>query len=62
LCAQKTKDGLAGLGDVACWYNEKHNELQVLKGTTFFSVKLNRSGNPTEPIKVAAKKVYDALR
>ena len=62
LCAQKTKDGLTGLGDVACWYNEKHEELQVLKGGTFFSVELHKSGNPTEAIKGVAKKVYDQLK
>jgi hypothetical protein len=62
LCAQKGKEGLTGLGDVACWYNEKHQELQVLKGATFFSIELRRSGNPTEAIKGAAKKVFDQLR
>ncbi len=61
LCAQKTKDGLAGLGPVACWYNEKHGELQVLKGTTFFSIELRRSGDPTEAIKGVAKNVYGRL-
>src|SRR5438132_10731344 len=29
MCAQKTKDGLTGLGDVTCWYNDKHGELQL---------------------------------
>jgi hypothetical protein len=62
LCAKKTKDGLTGLGDVACWYNEKHEELQVLKGGTFFSIELHRSGNPTEAIKGVAKKVYDQVK
>jgi hypothetical protein len=57
MCAQKTKDGLTGLGDVACWYNEKHEELQVLKGGTFFSVELRTSGNPTEAITGVARKV-----
>jgi hypothetical protein len=62
LCAKKTKDGLTGLGDTTCWYNEKHGELQVLKGTTFFSVELRRSGDPTEAIKGVARKVYDRLK
>src|SRR5262245_10975384 len=30
ICAKKTHDGLTGLGDTTCWYNEKHGELQVL--------------------------------
>ena len=61
LCQQKGKDGLSDLGDVACWYNDKHEELQVLKGLTFFSIVLKRSGNPTEPIKAAAKRVFNQL-
>jgi hypothetical protein len=62
LCAKKTKDGLTGLGDVTCWYNEKHGELQVLKGLTFFSIELSKSGDPTEAIKGVAKKVYERLK
>ena len=62
MCAQKGKEGLSGLGDTACWYNDKHEELQVLKGTTFFSIELRRSGNPTEPIKAVAKKVFDRIK
>ena len=62
MCAQKGKEGLSGLGDTACWYNDKHEELQVLKGTTFFSIELRRSGNPTEPIKEVAKKVFDRVK
>jgi hypothetical protein len=62
LCAQKGKEGLSGLGEVACWYSPKHEELQVLKGGTFFSVELRRSGDPTEAIKSVARKVFDRLR
>lgn len=61
-CAQKGKEGLSGLGEVACWYNDKHEELQVLKGTTFFSIELRGKSNPTEAIKAVAKKVFDQLR
>jgi hypothetical protein len=61
-CAEKKKDGLSGLGDVACWYNDKHEELQVLKGTSFFSIEMRRSGDPTEAIKGVAKKAFDQLR
>ena len=62
MCAQKGKEGLSGLGDTACWYNDKHEELQVLKGTTFFSIELRTSGNPTDPIKAVAKKVFDRIK
>jgi hypothetical protein len=61
MCAQKTKEGLSGLGDTTCWYNEKHGELHVLKGTSFFSIELRRSGDPTEPIKAIARKAYERL-
>ena len=59
LCAQKGKEGLTGLGTVTCWYSDKHEELQVLKGTTFFSVELRRSGNPTEEERKKKTPVHD---
>lgn len=62
LCAQKTKDGLTGLGDVTCWYNDKHQELQVLKGGTFFSIELRKNGDPTEAIKGVARKVFARVK
>src|SRR5689334_2640301 len=62
LCAQKTKDGLAGLGEMACWYNAKHEELQVIKGNTMFSIELRRGGDPTEAIKEAARRVVGRLK
>jgi len=62
MCAQKSKDGLTGLGDVACWYNDKHGELQVLKGLTMYSIELRKSGDPTEAIKGVARKVYERVK
>jgi hypothetical protein len=62
ICAKKGKEGLTGLGDTTCWYNDKHEELQVLKGTTFFSIELRRSGDPTDAIKTLAKKIYDRVK
>jgi hypothetical protein len=62
MCAKKNKDGLTGLGDTTCWYNDKHGELQMLKGLTFLSIELRKSGDPTEAIKAVAKKVYDRLK
>jgi hypothetical protein len=63
MSAQKDKDGLTGLGDVSCWYDDKHGELQVVKGTTtFFSIELRRSGDPTEAIKGLARKVYERVK
>lgn len=62
MCLKKSRDGLTGLGDVACWYNDKHGELQVLKGLTMFSVQLQKSGDPTEAIKGVARKVYERMK
>jgi len=62
MCAKKGKEGLSGLGDTSCWYNSEHEELQVLKGTTFFSIQLRGLKNPTEPIKAAAKSVFSRLK
>ena len=62
MCAKKTNEGLTGLGDVACWYNNKHGELQVLKGLTMFSVELQKGGDPTEAIKAVARKVYERVK
>jgi hypothetical protein len=59
MCAQKGKEGLTGLGDMSCWYDNDHDEL---KGTTFFSIELGGIKNPTEPIKAAAKSVFARLK
>jgi hypothetical protein len=61
MCAQQSTDGLAGLGDVACWYNDEHAELHVIKGSAFLSIELRRSGSPTEPIKAVMKKALAKL-
>lgn len=36
----KKKEQAPGLGDLACWYNASHNELQVLKGSSLLIVQL----------------------
>jgi hypothetical protein len=62
MCAQQKNDGLAGMGDVACWYKDKHEELHVMKGAAFVSIELRRSGDPTEPIKTLMKKALARLK
>jgi hypothetical protein len=62
ICDQAGKEGLAGLGDVACWYNDKHAELHVIKGSDFISIELRRSGDPTEPIVGLMKKALAKLK
>ena len=61
VCAKKTKDGLAGLGDTACWYDTEHGELQVFKGANFFSIEMSRRGDTTEAMKTVAKKALERL-
>jgi hypothetical protein len=62
MCDQQGKEGLTGLGDVACWYNAKHAELHVIKGAAFVSIELRRNGDPTEPIKALMKKALERLK
>jgi hypothetical protein len=61
-CAQKGKEGLTGLGEVACWYDGKHEELQVMKGLKLISIELRGKPNPTDAIKAVMKKAYDQLK
>lgn len=58
-CAQK--EGVPGLGDVSCWYNARHTELQVLKGPTLLIITLSRSGDAAEAIKTVAKNALSRL-
>ena len=62
MCAQKANEGLAGLGDTSCWYNDDHEELHVMKGATLISIDLGGIKNPTEPIKAVAKSVFARLK
>jgi hypothetical protein len=57
----KSRDGLAGIGDAAWWYSDKHEEVQVLKGGNFFSIELRGPGNPTQAIKTVAQRVASRL-
>ena len=62
ICAQQKTDGLAGFGDVACWYKDTHAELHVIKGAAFVSIQIRRSGDPTDPIKALMKKALGKLK
>jgi hypothetical protein len=50
------KEQQPGLGDLACWYDKDHRELQVLKGSTLLTFEISRKGNATEALTTAAKK------
>jgi len=62
MCAQAGKEGLTGMGDVACWYDDKHGELHAIKGSAFISIELRRNGDPTEPIKAAMTQALSHLK
>ena len=56
-----TKEQLPGLGEVACWNNSDHRELQVLNGTNFLIIRLKGGGNATEALATVAKKALARL-
>jgi hypothetical protein len=56
-----TKEKLPGLGEVACWYNAEHRELQVLNGTAYLIFRLKGGGNATEVLTTVAKKALTRL-
>ena len=58
-CAQK--ETVAGIGEVACWYNASHQELQLLKGTISLSIQLSRRGDAAEALKTVAKLAVSRL-
>jgi hypothetical protein len=58
-CARK--ETVPALGDVACWYDSNHTQLQLLKGTTSLSIALDRSGDAAEALKTVARKAVDRL-
>jgi len=50
-----------GLGDLACWYDAKHRELQVLEGATVLTMEINRNGDVAEALTTLAKKALPRL-
>jgi hypothetical protein len=56
------KEQLPGIGDLACWYNANHKELQVLKGSMILIFEIRRSGNATEALTTVAKKALVRLK
>jgi len=57
----RKKEQAAGLGDLACWYNAKHNELQVLKGSTLLIFELS-GGRGADALVTAAKQALARLK
>jgi hypothetical protein len=61
-CDKQNQDGLAGLGDLACWYNAKHEELHAFKGLALVSIELRGLAAPSEPIKAVMRKALGRLK
>ena len=55
------KERAPGLGDLACWYDKDHDELQVLKGASVLDIKINRKGDATEALTTLAHKAVARL-
>jgi len=53
--AAAKKERVPGIGDLACWNDPAHRELQVLKGATVLTIQINRDGNATEALTIVAK-------
>lgn len=60
LCRQKEQ--AAGLGDLACWYNAAHKELQVLKGSTLLIFELSGRSGASDALVTAAKQALGRLK
>ena len=58
LCQKKEQ--APGLGDLACWYNASHNELQVLKGSTLLIIELR--GRSSEALTTVAKQALSRVK
>jgi hypothetical protein len=56
----KKKEQAPGLGDLACWYNASHNELQVLKGSTLLIFELR--GRSPDALTTVAKQALARLK
>ena len=58
----KKKEQAAGLGDLACWYNADHKELQVLKGSSLLILELRGRRDASDALVTAAKQALARLR
>lgn len=56
----RKKEQAPGLGDLACWYNASHNELQVLKGSTLLTIELR--GRSSDALTTVAKQALARLK
>jgi len=55
------KEPAPGLGDLGCWYNKDHHELQMIKGANIMTFEIRRSGNTSDALMTVAKKALPRL-
>jgi hypothetical protein len=59
----KQKEQVAGLGDLACWYNSEHKELQIVKGSSLLTLELKCGRRDSgDALVAAAKQAVGRLR
>jgi hypothetical protein len=49
------KEAISDLGDVACWYDSDHTELQVAKGAAFLDLTISTASNAEGTLKILAQ-------
>jgi len=55
------KEAVPGLGEVACWYDSNHTELQVLQGTTYLDLRADTGGDATQALQTLAQSALGRL-
>jgi hypothetical protein len=45
------KDQIQGLGDIACWNDTSHNEIQIARGGAYLTVSSSTSGDSPDALK-----------
>jgi hypothetical protein len=55
------KETIEGLGDLACWYDDAHLEIQLGKGGAFVDMFITSSGDTTEIGQTLAEKAVARL-
>ena len=55
------KEMIDGLGDVACWYDSQHVEIQLATGATFFDIFATMEGDASDALLELAEKAVSRL-
>ena len=56
------KERVTGIGDLACWYDSSHNELQIVKGATFIDIQISPDvSNPGDAVRTLAMRAVGRI-